>query len=74
MLSEQSNRYTKYKICIINVLKLLKNKDFFFFKATVYIFKISYFILHHRHNVGDLKYNSHKTYQNLINVEELILI
>ena len=60
MLPKQSNRYTEHEIRITNTLKSLKNKEFFSLKATVYVFKISHFILYHRHNTGDLKYNSHK--------------
>ena len=74
MPPKQSNKYIKYKVCIINILKLLKNKEFFFLKVTVCVFKISYFILCCRHNVNNLKYNSHEIQQNFINVEESILV
>ena len=74
MPPEQSNRYIKHEIRITNTLKLLKNKEFFSLKAIICTFKISYFILHHRYNTNDLKYNSHKIQQNFINAEELTLI
>ena len=57
---EQSNKYTEYKIYILNILKSLKNKEFFSFKATVCAFKISHFILHRKHNADNLKHNNHK--------------
>ena len=60
VLPEQSNKYTKYKVYITNTLKLLKNKEFFSFKTTAHVFKISYFILHHRHNTDNSKHNNHK--------------
>ena len=74
MPSKQSNKYIKCEIRIINILKLLKNKEFFSFKAIAYTFKISYFTFYCRHNAGDSKHNNHKIQQNLINAKKSTLI
>ena len=71
---EQSNKYTKHKIYIINILKLLKNKEFFSFKATARAFKISYFTLYRRYNIDNSKHDNHKIQQNLTNTKKSILI